>query len=122
MSHTITLNIPDEVFTRLNKTAQETGQSLEVLVKKTLTSMTEDIQETSVQLSQNPFERIENPYRSGNLIQELQKGSTDMFYGRCETIQKLRNILIDDGEGLIIIYGQRRVGKSCLMMYRLSEI
>jgi len=63
------------------------------------------------------FERIDNPYRSGNLIQELQRGNTSMFYGRRDTIRELKNILIENDEGLVILYGQRRTGKSCLLKY-----
>ena len=50
------------------------------------------------------FEYIKNPYRSGNLIQELHQGNTNMFFGRKETIHKLKQILVHDDEGLIFIY------------------
>ena len=73
-----------------------------------------------VQLLSQPayqFERLVNPYRSGNLTQELQRGHTEMFFGRRETIRELQRILIENDEGLVIIYGQRRSGKSCLMKY-----
>jgi hypothetical protein len=63
------------------------------------------------------FELIKSPYRSGNLIQELEQGKIDMFYGRQETVQRLKHILIHDDDSLVIIYGQRRTGKSCLMKY-----
>ncbi|MGK7895330.1 MAG: TIR domain-containing protein [Xenococcus sp. (in: cyanobacteria)] len=63
------------------------------------------------------FEFIKSPYRSGNLIQELEQGNTKMFFGRDETIQQLKQILIDHDDSLVILYGQRRTGKSCLMKY-----
>ncbi len=66
---------------------------------------------------EKPFDSIKSPYRSGNLIQELEQGKTNMFYGRQETIQRLRQVLIRDDNGLVILYGQRRTGKSCLMKY-----
>ena len=64
-----------------------------------------------------PFEFIKSPYRSGNLIQELEQGNTEMFFGRDETILQLKQILIDHDDSLVILYGQRRTGKSCLMKY-----
>ncbi len=73
-----------------------------------------------IQLMSQPdyqFEPLVNPYRSGSLIKELQRGNTEMFFGRKDTIEELRAILIHDDEGLVIIYGQRRAGKSCLMKY-----
>ncbi len=69
----------------------------------------------------NAFKWIENPYRSGNLTQYLQQGDTRMFYGRRETIQELKHILVENDEGLVIIYGQRRTGKSCLLKYIEKE-
>jgi len=77
-----------------------------------------DLQKIQVsKQTEKEFEWIKNPYRSGNLIQELEQGKTEMFYGRQETIQQLKHILVDDDDGLVIIYGQRRTGKSCLMKY-----
>ncbi len=70
-----------------------------------------------LQRQKRPFEFIRSPYRSGNLIQELGQGHTNMFFGRDETIQKLKQILIRHDDSLVILYGQRRTGKSCLMKY-----
>jgi len=67
--------------------------------------------------SNHEFIRIDNPYRSGNLTQYLESGDLSMFYGRQETLAKLREALIDNDERLMLIYGQRRTGKSCLLKY-----
>ena len=66
---------------------------------------------------QKSFKLIRSPYRTGNLTQDLEQGKTDMFYGRQETIQRLKQILIYDDNGLVILYGQRKTGKSCLLKY-----
>ena len=65
---------------------------------------------------QPTFKNIDNPY-SGTLTQQLAQGNTSMFYGRKDTISKLREALIDDNEHLMILYGQRKMGKTCLLKY-----
>ena len=99
-----------------------------ILIKNKIFSQTKFLEKVSAiedntqedSLSQQPakpFEFIKSPYRSGNLIQELEQGNTKMFFGRDETILRLKQILIDHDDSLIILYGQRRTGKSCLMKY-----
>lgn len=63
-----------------------------------------------------PFRFIANPYRTGNMAQ-MMESSTDLFYGRQDTIQALRNVLVKSNDNLVILHGQRRTGKSCLLKY-----
>lgn len=57
MSHTLTLNVPDEVFTFLSKTAQAVGQQPEVLAAQWLTTVTEH-------LTNDPVERFIGAFKS----------------------------------------------------------
>jgi hypothetical protein len=93
------------------------ASSHEIFAKEGETA--EDIiqKEYSSRRPSKPFKFIESPYRSGNLIQEVEQGNTEMFFGRKETIKQLKDILIRHDDSLVIIYGQRRTGKSCLMKY-----
>ncbi len=68
-----------------------------------------DIQET--------FKELDNPYNFGSLTSALSRSDMSMFYGRQDDVERIRRGLIVNDQSLMIIYGQRRTGKSCLLRY-----
>ena len=68
--------------------------------------------ENNVQISVdsgNDFEEIHNHYIPGNPVQ-----NDDMFFGRDDLIKRLELSLKDDRTRCIVIYGQKRSGKSSI--------
>ena len=63
----------------------------------------------SVTASDEEFEKITNPYITGKPVV-----NDEMFFGRDDMIQNLANSLLDDRNRCIIIYGQKRTGKTSI--------
>jgi len=61
--------------------------------------------------SHQEFRYIPNPYSTGAPTQDRK-----MFYGREEDIDFLRNNLVRDAKTVIVLYGQRRSGKTTLLL------
>jgi outer membrane protein assembly factor BamB len=60
------------------------------------------------------FERLQNPYYTGTAVQKLS-----MFYGREKEIALLQQIFVySSAPAVVVLYGQRRSGKSSLI-YKL---
>ena len=81
MSHTLTLDLPDELFTFLEKTAKKTGQLPETIAVQWLNSVTEHIFDDPVEQF---IGAIKSPVHDwadshdqylGNVIMEEVKGS-----------------------------------------------
>ena len=70
--------------------------------------------EKSVQLTvdSGKFEEIRNPYIAGNPVEK-----DEVFLGRNDLIKNLVNSLIDDNTRCVVIYGQKRSGKSSIFKH-----
>lgn len=68
-----------------------------------------------VPASQN-FRYIPNPYSTGTPVHD-----TDMFYGRDNDVDALRNTLaFDAAHAVILLHGQRRSGKTSLLLHLVN--
>lgn len=70
--------------------------------------------EKSVQITvdSGKFEEISNPYITGNPVDK-----DEMFFGRDDLIERLAKSLKDDTTRCVIIYGQKRSGKSSIFQH-----
>ncbi len=66
----------------------------------------------SIDMHQEAFQKIDNPYIAGTPIVDDK-----MFFGRQEMIEELENALNQDTIRCIIIYGQKRSGKSSILKH-----
>ncbi len=60
-----------------------------------------------------------NPYIAGNPV-----GNSNAFVGRVDVLREVQRILERPQENAILLYGQRRIGKTSVLQYlqaRLSE-
>lgn len=75
--------------------------------------------EKSVQITvdSGKFEEIRNPYNTGNPVEK-----DDMFFGRDELIERLAKSLKDDTTRCVIIYGQKRSGKSSIFKHLRGKL
>ncbi len=58
----------------------------------------------------NQTEEPLNPYVIGNAV-----GNSSVFVGREDVLQKVRNVLQHQHQGAIVLYGQRRIGKTSIL-------
>jgi len=65
--------------------------------------------------SHQEFRYIPNPYSTGTPTQDSK-----MFYGREEDMAFLRNNLTRDAKTVIVLYGQRRSGKTTLLLQLMN--
>lgn len=63
-----------------------------------------------IQEKKEPFRQIPNPYTAGTPIQ-----TQEMFYGREDDLRFLKENLTFSSSTVIVLYGQRRSGKSSLL-------
>ena len=75
--------------------------------------------EKSVQITVDSgrFEEISNPYNTGNPTDK-----DEMFFGRDELIERLAKSLKDDTTRCIVIYGQKRSGKSSIFRHLRKKL
>jgi AAA+ ATPase superfamily predicted ATPase len=73
----------------------------------------DDQEDDSAFYSLLPIEKMEkNPYIAGNAIDKKE-----LFFGRDDTIDYIRNLFINtDGGQPLVLYGERRIGKSSLLI------
>ena len=57
-----------------------------------------------------PFKEPLNPYVIGNAV-----GNSSVFVGREDVLQAVRNVLQHQHQGAIVLYGQRRIGKTSIL-------
>lgn len=62
------------------------------------------------QLKKNNYQVTVNPYVIGNAV-----GNSSAFVGREDLLQDVRNILQHSQENAIVLYGQRRIGKTSIL-------
>ena len=63
-----------------------------------------------------PFQRIVNPYSTGTQNHDFR-----MFYGREEMLEQLKeNLTATSANMIVVLYGQRRSGKTTLLRYLAS--
>lgn len=75
--------------------------------------------EKSVQITVDSakFEKIRNDYNTGNPVVK-----DDMFFGRDKLIERLATSLKDDTTRCVIIYGQKRSGKSSIFRHLRKKL
>ena len=86
---------------------------------KIIVSYDRGVVEKSVQLTvdSSKFEEIRNPYNTGNPVKK-----DEMFFGRNELIERLTTSLKDDTTRCVIIYGQKRSGKSSIFKHLKNKL
>ena len=105
---TIPLNILDkDTFSILVRIEYFDGYSNEKMEK-----------EFSISIDDKPFETIENPYTPDGQIVKDKK----MFFGRDELMDNLIDKIKNSKVQALVLYGQKRVGKSTVFHYLEKEL
>jgi len=107
----------------INITAKEESFSIKVKVRFEVNN-TEKIEEIEKQFqislkNEEVFEKIKNPYKAGEPVTDSQ-----MFFGRGNLLNELEETLINSTNNCIVLYGQKRTGKSSVFYHlknRLKE-
>ncbi len=68
-------------------------------------------------MSQKTFKEIANPYSSSDPVRDKQ-----MFFDRTESLQFLREVLLSADTKIVLLYGQRRSGKTSLIYQMVNEL
>ena len=74
--------------------------------------------EFSINIDDKPFEKIDNPYTPDGQIVK----NRSMFFGRDELMNNLISQLSKDKVQALVLYGQKRVGKSTVFHYLEEEL
>ena len=73
--------------------------------------------DVQISIDAGKFEEIRNPYIAGNPVEK-----DDMFFGRDELIKNLAASLMNDTTRCVIIYGQKRSGKSSIFQHLRKKL
>lgn len=112
-----------------NKIIKDKAATLDVICQYKTRNQEESVsikEQLSLRLySEDEFETIENPYSpiadGGPVpIANVEKGEKNMFYGRNEFIKNRITAILNADSKQIIIYGQKRSGKSSVL-YHLKQ-
>ena len=125
MSTAISVKIPENLISALDLVAQETRRSRTFHVQKAIESYLEDYADGGIALErwhdegdEKDFEEIPNPYApyaESGIVEDER-----MFYGREELIQNIAGAIQNAKTKSVVIYGQKRAGKSSVL-YHLKK-
>ncbi len=75
---------------------------------------------SSKEYSEDEFDEISNPFLASADSGPVQ--DEKMFYGRDEFIENIKNSVIGSSSKCIIIYGQKRSGKSSVLFHLKKQL